>query len=398
MILCTMAVPTYDELLARYDMEKSIMKQTFNDEDLRQFSLTLDMWETLAKFLGMPNSDIANIKSQGDTIEQKIRMLECWKQRRGSMATYEAMVMALLQIGRTDLAERIVTLKQSLKDSTTITTNMSLSHPKESSQTKPTSPASISGIEDATSSVSMSPLSLPATPNEHTVKEVIIALQEFEEEFYDLVVFIEDTLESSQVHLNTIIRRFRMLPQSVRRQHQTDENYIATRQKILDSKTVKKLFDNLTELKHWSYMTPDTLAHIVKDVEIDGIHEKIEKYKAKLMAFKANTKLKQLIGISFPVPDYCMELTMEVEGWEDKTIEEVENRAVNIVRRAAYSGSPHLSLGWKAVIPGSIKMTFILMESVKLNPEKIPQIEYSGIVSVQVDGSTFHSRDYTKVK
>ena len=49
-----------------------------------------------------------------------------------------------------------------------------------------------------------------------------------------------------------------MLPQSVRRQHQTDENYIATRQKILDSKTIKKLFDNLNELKHWSYMTPDS--------------------------------------------------------------------------------------------------------------------------------------------
>ena len=54
---------------------------------------------------------------------------------------------------------------------------------------------------------------------------------------------------------------------------------------------------------------------------------------------------------------------MEVEGWEDKTIEEVENRAVNIVRRAAYGG-PHISLGWKGVVPGSIKVTFILMESV----------------------------------
>ena len=91
-----MALPTYDELLAHYDMEKFIMKQTFDDEDLKQFSLTLDMWETLAKLLGMPNSDIANIKSQGDVEEQNLRILECWKQRQGSMATYEAMVKALL--------------------------------------------------------------------------------------------------------------------------------------------------------------------------------------------------------------------------------------------------------------------------------------------------------------
>ena len=65
-----MAVPTYDELLAHYDMEKSIMKQTFDDEHLREFSLTLDMLETLAKFLGVPNSNITSIKSQGDTVEQ----------------------------------------------------------------------------------------------------------------------------------------------------------------------------------------------------------------------------------------------------------------------------------------------------------------------------------------
>ena len=79
-------------------------------------------------------------------------------------------------------------------------------------------------------------------------------------------------------------------------------------------------------------MTLDTLAHIVKDVKIDAMHKKIDKYKGKLMAFKANTKLRELIGISFPVPDYCMELTMEVEGWEDKTILEVETSVMNIMR------------------------------------------------------------------
>ena len=183
-----------------------------------------------------------------------------------------------------------------------------------------------------------------------------------------------------------------MLPQSVRRQHQTDENYTAIRQRILDSETVKKLFDNLTELKHWNYMTPDTLVHILKDVKIDEVHKKINEYKDKLMAFKANTKLKELIGTSFPVPDYCMELTMEVEGWEDKTIKEVENRAVNIVRRAAYGGSPHIGLGWKGVIPGSIKVIFILTESVKLIPEKL---EDNGVVSVQVDGDIFHRKHDT---
>ena len=58
-----MAVPTYDELLARHDMDRSIMRETIDDKHLRQFSLMLDVWEILAKFLEKPTSDIANIKS-----------------------------------------------------------------------------------------------------------------------------------------------------------------------------------------------------------------------------------------------------------------------------------------------------------------------------------------------
>ena len=65
-----MAASTYDELLAHYDMEKSIMKLPFSDEDLRQFSLSLDMWEKLARSIGLPGPDIASIKSLGDVEEQ----------------------------------------------------------------------------------------------------------------------------------------------------------------------------------------------------------------------------------------------------------------------------------------------------------------------------------------
>ena len=393
-----MAVPTYDELLARFDIKGSAMKLTFDDKHLRQFSLTLDTWEKLARFLEIPSPDIANIKRQGDVEEQKNRMLECWKQRCGSMATYETMVKALLQISRTDLAEKVITLRCTSRDTSTLETATTNPCPKESSLIAPTSPASSSGIEDAYSPA-MSPLSPPATPSKQ-IAQVTSKLRELEKEFYDLVIFIEDTLENSKVSLNTIIRRFRMLPQSVRRQHQTDENYKEIRKSILNSKTIKELFDNLTELKHWNYMTPDTLAHVIQDVKIDSIHKKIENYNGKLSDFKTNTKLRELVGRSFPVPDYCMELTMEVEGWEDKTIQEVENRAVNIVRRAAYSGSPHVhvhvSLGLKRVISGSIKATFILTESVKLIPEIL--LEESGVLSVNVDGHIIpRNKNFTEV-
>ena len=389
-----MAIPTYDELLAQYDVDKSIMKQTFDDEHLREFSLGLDTLETLAKFLGIPNSDITAIKNQGCAIEQRMRMLECWKQRCGSMATYEAMVKALLKINRTDLAEKVITLRQSSNAIPSLA--RAISYPEESSLISPTLPASSSEIEEAPQQAAMSPLSLPATPNKYPTQDVMSTLRELEEEFYNHVIFIEETLENSEVSLNTITRRFRMLPQSVKRQHETDEYYRETRQRVLKSKSMKELFDNLTELKHWSYMTPDTLAHILKDVKIDGVHSKVKEYEDKLRAFKVNTKLRELVGISFPVPDYCMELTMQVEGWEDKTIQEVEDRAVNIVRRAAYSGSPHVRLGWKGVSPGSINLMFILIESVTIIAERIFE-NCKKVISVQVDGNAFHHKEYIKV-
>ena len=374
-----MAVPTYEGLLAHCNVDSSLMEQTFNDDHLMKLATNLDSCEMLAMFLGMPDTEIKVIMSQGDVGVQRIKLLKCWKQRCGSMATYKRLVEALLQINRTDLAEKVVALLQQ--------------NHSESNQTPPKSPASSSGIEDAFSSAAMSPLSLPATPRQHRAQVMISTLIELEEEFHELVTYIEDTLENSEVSLNTITNRFRMLPQSVRRQHETDESYKKTRRRILGSKTVKKLFDNLTELKHWNYMTPDTLAHILKDVKIDDMHKKINEYKDKLMVFKANTKLRELINISFPVPDYCMELTMEVEGWEDKTIQEVETSVINIMRRATYK----THLGWKGVNPGSIKVTFILMDYIN-HPEWLTIIckDY-GIIGIQIDGDTFFTDDHTKV-
>ena len=81
---------------------------------------------------------------------------------------------------------------------------------------------------------------------------MITALRDLEDEFCSLVIYIVDTLEKNQVSLNTITRRFSMLPQLIKRQHETDENYKETRRRILaiDSETVKKLFNNLTDLKY----------------------------------------------------------------------------------------------------------------------------------------------------
>ena len=373
-----MDVPTYEELLIRHKMDDSVMEDSPNEDLIMKLASKLDHWETLAKYLKLSSQEIENLKRQGDLRLQSTKMLECWKQKCGQGATHKALAKALLEIGRTDLADMVF-----------------LQH-RENSPATPTSPASTcsSAAEDMSPLPVMPPSSVVETP---IAQDLVPTITKFEEEFHELVNDVEAILEENEVQTSILTKRFRTLPQSTRRRHQTDEYYRETRQKILDSRTTKELFDHLTALKHWSYMMPETLYHIVKDVKIDDIHQPIDKYIRKLEHFKANTKLRELIGKNFPVPDYCMELTMEVEGWKDKTIKEVETRAANIIRRAVHSGQA-VSLGWKGVDPGSVVLTFIFMEPITISNEKLSEAcKNEGVVSIQVDGEKLPSNDQTEV-
>ena len=115
--------------------------------------------------LEIPDAEIKGIMSQGDIGVQRIKLLKCWKQRRGSEATYKALVGAFLQIGRTDQAERVMTLLKLEKCSLVI----------------PSSSASSSEEE------------IPP-PEESKAKIVKETLQKLEEEFLELVIYIESTL------------------------------------------------------------------------------------------------------------------------------------------------------------------------------------------------------------
>lgn len=180
-------------------------------------------------------------------------MLECWKQRCGSKATYKAMIEALLQINRTDITESIIAIFVQMRSAEKDTTNEHISN--LGNMIIPPSPSVNSReVENTLAPDVVSPpvnvLPESIAPNEH----VRSTLRELEKEFYDLVVFTEAALKTNEVQLDTITRRFSMLPQSIRRQHETDVQYSSTRQRILNSTTIKESFDNLTDLRHWSYI------------------------------------------------------------------------------------------------------------------------------------------------
>ena len=220
-----MAVPTYDELLARSGIDAFIMEHTFEDNHLRELSLIIDKWERLARSLELPKTDIESISRQRDVEEQRDRMLECWKQRCGSAATYEMMTKALLRINRTDLAEKVAALRLTSSDAQI----------PEVRGNKPR-------ICNSEPCLNAPPSSVSQNDRIPLVQGIIPSLKTLEEDFQvDLVTKVEVTLEENEVEIEIITRRFRMLPQSVRRQLETDERYEKTRQKILDLRTIKDL-------------------------------------------------------------------------------------------------------------------------------------------------------------
>ena len=370
-----MAVPSYNELLTRHDVQSSEMNDAVQNAQLTEISSILDRWERLARSLGLDNSDIESIIRERDTEEEKRdKMLQRWKQRRGSAATYEELTTALLRIKRTDLAERVISMRLSVAVSTLPASNKEVeSNVLQSAQPPPST---------------MTPTGEQIAVSNTDIKQTLV---ELEEDFYQLVHHVEVTLVKHDVGLNEITRRFSMLPQSVKQRHETDKSYRDTKHKILNSTSIKAFINNLTDLKHWNFMMPDTLAHILKDVKIDDIHQKIDKYKEKLSNFKTQTKLRDLIGTDFQVPEYCTELIMEVKGWEDKTIGEAEKSVRNI---CCCSCGQNVHLGLKGVEPGSIKLMFILLEPMKITPGiSLDTIcrKYTGVMNIKLDSDNLYT-------
>ena len=370
-----MSVPTLDDLLNRHGIDSSLMELPFENDHRNNLAVILKSCtcEQLAAYLQIPNSEIELIMSKRDAFTRIITILEVWKSRHGPRATFGTLVNALIKAEATDIADKVVAF----------TSTLSATEKETYVPAVPAHPTQLSSV------VAVSPSSSPA--------QVATTLHQLEEEFLMLVIDIEVILEKNDVQVNAITNRFRMLPQSIRRRQETDSNYETTRQKVLDSKTIKELFDNLTALKHWNFMMPETLAHILKSVEIDKIHEMIATYRSKLLAFKGTTKLKDMINTRFAVPDYCIELTLKVKGWEDKTIEEVEQIVVNMIFVPPSTNiSQKVCLGLKNVGTGCIRLTFILMES---TGENLPKVcKENGVISIHIDGTILYKKECTSMK
>ena len=155
------------------------------------------------------NSQLRNRNHQGLSINLK-GALEL-------QATYKAMIEALLQINRTDLAENIIAIFVTVRSAETETENdkrnENIYRVRQTNMVVPPSLLSSMESEDAHALGNQSPTApvTSVTQNE----QAILALRELEEEFYDFVISAEVALKKNKVYLDTITRRFSMLPQSI---------------------------------------------------------------------------------------------------------------------------------------------------------------------------------------
>ena len=224
-------------------------------------------------------------------------------------------------------------------------------------------------------------------------EEVEQNLNELHQDFFHLTNGVEDSLKNNSINIEVLMRRFRLLPPSIRRQQQRDELFSEIRQRALKSTTIKELFDNLTELKHWSFMTPEILTHIIQDVK--EVHLEIAVYESKLLNFKTKTKVKDLIGWELLLPDFYLELHVKVRGWQEKTIIDAEKSVYTLLARAGYQ-DPKLG-GLQSVKEGCIELTYVLLESITTHglskKELFDTYEAYGVLSIGVNQDTVYDRE-----
>ena len=74
-------------------------------------SRSLDRWREVAPYLGLTAPEIAEIEHDSKTEpEKRFKALERWSNKHGPNAKYRLLLVAFLEVGRSDLAEQVCEL------------------------------------------------------------------------------------------------------------------------------------------------------------------------------------------------------------------------------------------------------------------------------------------------
>ena len=96
--------PSLNDLIAGIPARE--LDQSCTDENLREVSLVVTKWQTIAPFLGLKEQD-EEVIQEYPVGRRRLQMLTMWKERFGSTATYRRLIEAFDRIGRRDLVDRV---------------------------------------------------------------------------------------------------------------------------------------------------------------------------------------------------------------------------------------------------------------------------------------------------
>ena len=111
-----MEPPTLEGLVKELRISPDLLDQKCSHEHFVSISLFLD-WRSVAPHLGLSERDIEDIKAENTKeSERRLKVLQTWKKKYGYMATFKSLIVALLEVGNADDAERVCRLLQKSAD------------------------------------------------------------------------------------------------------------------------------------------------------------------------------------------------------------------------------------------------------------------------------------------
>lgn len=112
------------------DILQSLPPVPISHIGLLQISQEMVYWRRLAQRLGLTPAKIVEIteNNQSDYLEQKLQMLQQWKRANGKLATWRALVCAVIEENDYELVDKIVTICKSLYSFIVMLTPLKLSN------------------------------------------------------------------------------------------------------------------------------------------------------------------------------------------------------------------------------------------------------------------------------
>jgi len=87
------------------------LNESISDDHLREVTLFLTSWQTVASHLDLDENDLDDAERGGRKVKDKsLKALQIWRGKFGFKATYRKLVEVLLSLAMADVAEKVCKL------------------------------------------------------------------------------------------------------------------------------------------------------------------------------------------------------------------------------------------------------------------------------------------------